>query len=86
MGLEARDEGRGRGAQPSRHASWPVQRAIHVVTYVHAVQVCSRRLILARGYDTSYRSLARRAQRSGSALNRLVRSGGVARRLLMFGE
>ncbi|KAG2425765.1 hypothetical protein HXX76_013391 [Chlamydomonas incerta] len=53
--------------------------------YFVVVQVCYRRLILARGYDTSYRSLARRAQRSRSALNRVVRRGGVARRLILFG-
>ncbi|KAG2447500.1 hypothetical protein HYH02_007426 [Chlamydomonas schloesseri] len=55
------------------------------LAYFVIVQVCCRRLILARGYDTSYRSLARRAQRSGSVLNRIVRRGGIARRLFMYG-
>ncbi|GLC33074.1 hypothetical protein PLESTB_000373300 [Pleodorina starrii] len=53
--------------------------------YFLVVQVACRRMILAGGYDTSYRALARRAQRANSPLNRLVRSGSVARRLLMYG-
>ncbi|GFR48507.1 hypothetical protein Agub_g10171, partial [Astrephomene gubernaculifera] len=53
--------------------------------YFLIVQVACRRLILSGGYDTSYRALARRAQRANSPLNRLVRSGSVARRLVMYG-
>ncbi|KXZ41935.1 hypothetical protein GPECTOR_239g565 [Gonium pectorale] len=53
--------------------------------YFLVVQVAFRRLILSRNYDTSYRCLARRAQRADNGLNRLVRSGGVARRLIMYG-
>ncbi|GIM01116.1 hypothetical protein Vretimale_5960 [Volvox reticuliferus] len=51
----------------------------------HLSQVAFRRMILSGGYETSYRALARRAQRANSPLNRLVRSGGVGRRLFMYG-
>ncbi|EFJ47524.1 hypothetical protein VOLCADRAFT_105085 [Volvox carteri f. nagariensis] len=53
--------------------------------YFLLVQVAFRRVILSGGYDTSYRALARRAQRANSPLNSLVRRGSVARRLFMYG-
>ncbi|GIM01115.1 hypothetical protein Vretimale_5960 [Volvox reticuliferus] len=55
------------------------------ILYFLIVQVAFRRMILSGGYETSYRALARRAQRANSPLNRLVRSGGVGRRLFMYG-
>mmetsp|Transcript_3008 Transcript_3008/g.7455 ORF Transcript_3008/g.7455 Transcript_3008/m.7455 type:complete len:368 (-) Transcript_3008:383-1486(-) len=53
--------------------------------YFLVVQVLFRPLIRARRYDTSYNCLARRAARSESGLNTLVRSGSVARRITMYG-
>ena len=49
------------------------------------VQVIARRFILAYGYETSYRALARRAARTNNFWNRLVRKGSVMRRCAVFG-
>ena len=48
-------------------------------------QVMCRRFILSRGYDTSYRCLARRAAKTNNWLNRFVRRGSVARRVCAYG-
>jgi hypothetical protein len=47
--------------------------------------VLARRFILARGYDTSYTTLARRAAKTNNVWNRLVRRGSVARRVAVYG-
>ena len=49
------------------------------------LQVISRKFILAHGYETSYRALARRAARTNNFWNRLVRKGSVMRRCVVFG-
>ena len=49
------------------------------------LQVISRKFILAHGYETSYRALARRAARTNNFWNRLVRRGSAMRRCVVFG-
>ena len=51
-----------------------------------SLQVISRRLIKANGFDTSYSCLARRAAKTNNFWNRTVRKGSTLRRVFMFGE
>ena len=52
----------------------------------HRLQVLCRRLIKARDYDTSFKSMSRRAQRANSYVYRLAQTGGTNWKLLVFGE
>eukprot|EP01024_Parvocaulis_polyphysoides_P022250 TRINITY_DN20640_c0_g1_i5.p2 TRINITY_DN20640_c0_g1~~TRINITY_DN20640_c0_g1_i5.p2 ORF type:complete len:282 (-),score=30.67 TRINITY_DN20640_c0_g1_i5:887-1732(-) len=49
------------------------------------VQVFFRDLILRKGYDTSYNTLARRAAKTNNFWNRFVRRGSLARRVALYG-
>ena len=53
--------------------------------YWLAVQVVGRRYVCANKLDTSYRCLARRAQRANNVWARIVLQGSTARRLVMYG-
>lgn len=53
--------------------------------YWLVVQVGFARHIQARGHDTSFRCLSRRAKRAGNLLAAMVLHGSVARRVVVYG-
>ncbi|GAX75176.1 hypothetical protein CEUSTIGMA_g2620.t1 [Chlamydomonas eustigma] len=53
--------------------------------YWFVVQVFCLKLITKKGYDTSYRALARRAAKANNWIHRFVRRGSINRRIVLFG-